>query len=298
MNTADTLVEVDRLSYTYPSRRTILAGRPGQALAVDEVSFSIARGEIVALVGESGSGKSTIGRLLLGMLRPDAGHVRFEGQDVHALGLKASREHRRNYQMVFQDPYSSLNPRMRVGDAVAEALAITSTLPAADRREVAVSLLRRVQLDDDAYHRLPSELSGGQRQRVGIARALAASPKLLVADEALASLDVSIQAQVAQMLGELNEQEGLSMLFITHDLAMARRLASRIIVLNRGRIVEAGATDDVIHSPADPYTRALIDAVPIADPVLARSRQQERVARQRRHLHAESQSHLTERTAS
>ncbi|WP_105804072.1 ABC transporter ATP-binding protein [Leucobacter massiliensis] len=280
MNDAETLVEVEDLRYAYPARRKLLARRRQPALAVDEVGFTIGRGEVVALVGESGSGKSTIGRLILGMLRPDGGSVRFEGQDVHALGRRASRAHRHNYQMVFQDPYSSLNPRMRVGDAVSEALAITSELDASARREQAEALLRRVHLDAEIFERLPAELSGGQRQRVGIARALAARPKLIVADEALASLDVSIQAQLAQVFAELNAEEGLSMLFITHDLAMARRLASRIIVLNRGRIVEEGATDAVIRAPRDAYTRALIDAVPIADPVLARARQRERLARQ------------------
>lgn len=298
MTTPDTLVEVEHLCYAYPSRRNLIGPKPAAALAVDDVSFSIGRGEIVALVGESGSGKSTIGRLLLAMLRPDSGQVRFDGQDVHALGHRASRAHRHNYQMVFQDPYSSLNPRLRVGDAVAEALAITSDLPADDRREVAESLLRRVRLDEEIYDRLPSELSGGQRQRVGIARALAARPKLIVADEALASLDVSIQAQVAQVLRDLNEQEGLSMLFITHDLAMARRLASRIVVLNRGRIVEVGATGDVIRAPKDPYTRALIEAVPIADPLRARAKQRERVERLRGQFAAEPHPTTDERTTS
>lgn len=280
MNPSDTLVTVDSLSYAYPKRRALFSRAAAPQLAVDDVSFTIGRGEIIALVGESGSGKSTIGRLLLGMLRPSTGTVRFEGQDIHALKGSESRAHRHNYQMVFQDPYSSLNPRMRVGDAVAEALAITGDLPAAERQEVARSLLGRVRLDGDMYDRLPAELSGGQRQRVGIARALAARPKLLVADEALASLDVSIQAQVAQVLQDLNREEGLSMLFITHDLATARKLASRIIVLNRGRIVEAGSSADVIRHPRDSYTRALIDAVPIANPTIARAKQRERLARQ------------------
>lgn len=279
MSTADALVEVEHLSYAYPKRREIFRRKQELALAVNDVSFSIGKGEVVALVGESGSGKSTIGRLILAMMRPSSGQVRFEGQDVHAFSRRASREHRHNYQMVFQDPYSSLNPRLRVGQAVAEALEITSDLPALKRREVAESLLSRVRLDTEIYDRLPAELSGGQRQRVGIARALAARPKLIVADEALASLDVSIQAQVAQVLKELNEQEGLSMLFITHDLAMARRLASRIIVLNKGKIVESGSTDEVIGNPRDPYTKALIQAVPIADPVLAREKQRERLQR-------------------
>ncbi|UOQ56987.1 ATP-binding cassette domain-containing protein [Leucobacter allii] len=297
MSDADTLVEVERLRYAYPVRRALFSRAGEREPAVDEVSFTIARGEIVALVGESGSGKSTIGRLILGMLRPDAGHVRFAGQDVHALGRRASRAHRHNYQMVFQDPYSSLNPRMRVGDAVAEALAITGELPAEARRAAAEALLGRVHLDPEVFPRLPAELSGGQRQRVGIARALAARPQLLVADEALASLDVSIQAQVAQVLAELNAEEGLSMLFITHDLAMARRLASRIIVLNRGRIVEEGPTGDVIRAPRDAYTRALIDAVPIADPVRARARQRERVERERLLRRTASPHTPTERTA-
>ncbi|KUF07685.1 ABC transporter ATP-binding protein [Leucobacter sp. G161] len=279
MNATDPLVTVDHLSYAYPRRRALFSRAIEPQLAVHDVSFTIGRGEIIALVGESGSGKSTIGRLLLGMLKPAAGQVRFEGQDIHALKGSESRAHRHNYQMVFQDPYSSLNPRMRIGDAVAEALKITGDLPAAERHDVARSLLSRVRLGGDMYDRLPAELSGGQRQRVGIARALAARPKLLVADEALASLDVSIQAQVAQVLQELNEDEGLSMLFITHDLATARKLASRIIVLNKGRIVEAGGTAAVISNPQDSYTRALIDAVPIANPTIARAKQRDRLAR-------------------
>lgn len=278
MTAQDTLVEIEHLSYTYPRRRGLFGRRTNAPLALEDVSFSIGRGEIVALVGESGSGKSTMGRLLLGMLEPTAGQVRFDGQDVHALRGRESRSHRHNYQMVFQDPYSSLNPRMGVGDAVVEALKITGDVPAEQRESVARELLSRVRLGDDFFDRRPSELSGGQRQRVGIARALAARPKLLVADEALASLDVSIQAQVAQVLRELNEQEGLSMLFITHDLAMARQLASRIVVLNKGRIVEAGPAADVIRDPKDSYTRALIDAVPIANPTIARARQRERLA--------------------
>lgn len=271
------LIEVQDLCYTYTGRRPLFRRAKPVERAVDDVGFTIGRGEIVALVGESGSGKSTIGRLLLGMLRPDSGRVLFEGQDVHALKPRQSRVHRHSYQMVFQDPYSSLNPRMRVGEALCEALAITSELPREELRPTALQLLRRVRLDESMFGRFPAELSGGQRQRVGIARALATRPKLLVADEALASLDVSIQAQIAGLFQELNEQEQLSMLFITHDLAMAKRLADRIIVLNKGRIVEEGPSDHLIAHPRDPYTRALIGAVPIADPVLARERQRERV---------------------
>ncbi|GAA2840991.1 peptide/nickel transport system ATP-binding protein [Leucobacter komagatae] len=293
MNTGETLVEVENLSYAYPRPRGLFRRSTPAPPAIDDVSFTIGRGEIVALVGESGSGKSTIGRLLLGMLRPSAGHVRFDGQDVHALRGRESRAHRHNYQMVFQDPYSSLNPRMGVGDAVVEALQITGTLPASEREAVARELLSRVRLADEMFDRRPAELSGGQRQRVGIARALAARPRLLVADEALASLDVSIQAQIAQVLGELNEQEGLSMLFITHDLAMARQLATRIIVLNKGRIVESGPAAEIIRSPHDDYTRALIDAVPIANPTIARARQRARLASTR--ASATPASHTPER---
>ncbi len=277
MTNHEVLVDVSNLTYSYPKAKGLFRRAALLPPAIDDVSFTIATGEIVALVGESGSGKSTIGRLLLGMLRPNSGSVLFDGQDVHALRGSESRSHRHNYQMVFQDPYSSLNPRMTIGDAVVEALTITGGASANERESVARELLSRVRLGDDMFHRRPAELSGGQRQRVGIARALAGRPRLLVADEALASLDVSIGAQVAQVLKELNEQEQLSMLFITHDLAMARQLASRIIVLNQGRIVESGPAADIVGAPRDPYTRALIDAVPIANPTIARARQRARL---------------------
>ncbi|KAM9866856.1 Oligopeptide transport ATP-binding protein OppF [Leucobacter aridicollis] len=292
MTTADVLVEINNLTYSYPAPAGLLRRPKLAPPAIDDVSFSIAEGEVVALVGESGSGKSTIGRLLLGMLRPSSGNVLFDGQDVHALRGRDSRRHRHNYQMVFQDPYSSLNPRMAIGDAIAEALKITGETSAEARDSIARELLARVRLGEDMFSRRPAELSGGQRQRVGIARALAAGPRLLVADEALASLDVSIQAQVAGVLKELNEQEQLSMLFITHDLAMARRLATRIIVLNKGRIVESGPAAEIIEHPNDPYTRALIEAVPIANPRIARARQHARLAQRSSQAATAAHAHL------
>lgn len=277
------LLRAQGLRYTYPVRSGILQRHRAGTVAVDGVSFDIHSSEIVALVGESGSGKSTIGRLLLGMLRPEQGTVDVAGLDPHTVRGEARRTLRQRCQMIFQDPYSSLNPRMRVGPVIVEAILLAGERDKVRAHDRAEELLRQVQLPQGIGDRFPHELSGGQRQRVGIARALATNPRLLVADEALASLDVSIQAQIAQLLLDLRSRYELSMLFITHDLAMARRLADRVIVLHKGRIVEEGSAAQVIDTPVDPYTRALIDAVPIADPELARRRQADQLATAAQH---------------
>ena len=241
--------------------------------ALNGVSFTLAHGETLGLVGESGSGKSTLGRVVLRLAPASAGSVRFEGQDVLSLGGKALRALRRHMQMIFQDPYSSLNPRMRAGTAVAEGLEVHRLLP---RKEVAgrvAELFEEVGLDQTYLTRYPHELSGGQRQRVGIARALAVDPAFLVCDEPVSALDVSVQAQVLNLLKGLQRRRKLSFLFIAHDLAVVRQLAHRVGVMYFGRIVELAATEAVVRDPRHPYTRALLSAVPQPDP----TRQQRRI---------------------
>lgn len=238
----------------------------GTFAAVDGVSFDIARGETLALVGESGSGKSTIGRLLLRLEEPDAGRVTFDGTDW--LGLRGAelRRRRRDLQIVFQDPQTSLNPRMKCGAQIAEPLAVQRMAGPGELRRRVASLLEEVGLSADVARRYPSELSGGQRQRVAIARALATRPKLVVCDEPVSALDVSVAAQVLTLLGELALRSGLSYLFISHDLSVVSHVADRIAVMYLGRIVEAGTTAQIFARPLHPYTAALLSAAPEANP--------------------------------
>ena len=242
--------------------------------AVNGVSFEVGPGETLGLVGESGSGKSTIGRTILRLEEPTGGEVRFNGTDVFALRGPALRSLRRRMQIVFQDPYGSLNPRMRIGDAVAEGLEIHRL---AKRKEIpgrVAALLAEVGLDPSHAGRYPHEFSGGQRQRIGIARALAVDPSFIVCDEPVSALDVSIQAQVLNLLADLQRHRGLAYLFIAHDLAVVRQLAHRIAVLYFGRIVELADATTIVTAPRHPYTRALLSAVPVPDP----ERQQARIA--------------------
>ena len=234
--------------------------------AVDGVSFSIGRGETLGLVGETGSGKSTVGRILVRLQEPDAGRVAFDGVDLLALKGRALRERRRDFQIVFQDPMASLNPRMRVGDIVAEPLLIHRMGDRAGRRRRAEALLARVGLDGSALDKYPHEFSGGQRQRVGIARALALDPKFIVLDEPVSALDVSVQAQVVNLLQDLQEERGLTYLFIAHGLQVVAHVSTRVAVMYLGRIVEEGATDELFARPLHPYTKALLEAVPEPDP--------------------------------
>lgn len=240
--------------------------------AVDDVSFAIEEGETLALVGESGSGKTTTGRALLRLVEPTAGEVRFRGEDVLACPPARLRQLRRQMQMVFQDPYASLNPRMTAGAIVEEPLVIHRIGTRAERRTRVAELFRLVGLDPAHLTRYPRAFSGGQRQRIGLARALALEPSLLVADEPVSALDVSIQAQVINLLLDLQERLHLTCLFITHDLRLVNLIASRVAVMYRGRLVEIGPTAAIFEDPRHPYTRALLSAVPLPDPEACRER--------------------------
>jgi ABC-type oligopeptide transport system ATPase subunit len=241
-------------------------GRSVQVRAVDSVSFAIDPGETFGLVGESGSGKTTTGRCILRLVEPTSGEVRFKDRDVLALSRDELRRARRDMQIVFQDPYSSLNPRMRAGTIVEEPLVIHKLGTKAERRERVAGLLQLVGLDPAHLNRYPHEFSGGQRQRIGLARALALNPSLIVADEPVSALDVSVQAQVINLLMDLQERLHLTYLFIAHDLRLVRHICSRVAVMYRGRILEMGATPELFRHPAHPYTRALLSAIPVPDP--------------------------------
>jgi oligopeptide/dipeptide ABC transporter ATP-binding protein len=240
--------------------------------AVDGISFELARGETLGLVGESGCGKSTVGRTILRLQEPTAGQAFFEGMDVFALERDDLRRLRRRMQIIFQDPYGSLNPRMRIGDAVAEGIEIHRLATGADVERRVRALLEEVGLDPGYARRYPHEFSGGQRQRIGIARALAVEPAFVVCDEPVSALDVSVQAQVLNLLADLQQRRGLSYLFIAHDLAVVRQIAHRIAVMYLGRIVEQGAAEEVLQAPRHPYTVALLSAVPEPRPERRRSR--------------------------
>ncbi len=244
----------------------------GLVRAVDGVDFSIRRGETLGLVGESGCGKSTVGRLIARLVEPTRGRVRFEGEDLTALSGEALRRRRADFQMVFQDPFGSLNPRRRVLDAVREPLDIHGRGSRAERRDRALDLLEKVGLGAHHADRYPHEFSGGQRQRIGIARALALAPKLLICDEAVSALDVSIQAQIVNLLRRLQQELGLTYLFIAHDLSVVRHVSDRIVVMYLGRIVETADRVALFANPRHPYTQALLSAIPQPKPERRRSR--------------------------
>ncbi len=265
------LLEVRHLVKEF-TRKKGLFGKGTSVRAVDDVSFAIERGETFGLVGESGSGKTTTGRCILRLIEPTAGEVVFDGRDVLELSSAELRAARRQMQIVFQDPYSSLNPRMRVADIVEEPLIIHKLGAKAERRARVKELFGLVGLNPDHLERYPHEFSGGQRQRIGVARALALNPSLIIADEPVSALDVSVQAQVVNLLMELQDRLKLTYLFIAHDLRLVEHICNRVAVMYLGRIVEMGETAKLFASPQHPYTKALLSAIPVPDPDAPRQR--------------------------
>jgi oligopeptide transport system ATP-binding protein len=271
------LLDVGELHKHFPIRKGILIERTvGQVKAVDGVTFDIAEGETLGLVGESGSGKSTTGYCVLQLLKPTSGSIRFMGKELTDLGREDLRRMRREMQIVFQDPYASLDPRMTVGGIVSEPLEVHGIGTRRSRQETVRKLLDIVGFNPNFTNRYPHEFSGGQRQRVGIARALALNPKLIVCDEPVSALDVSIQAQILNLLKDLQRDFGLTYLFISHDLAVVRTMSDRIAVMNQGKLVEIGSAEQVYNDPKDEYTKALFTAVPVPDPRRQRERKAER----------------------
>jgi oligopeptide transport system ATP-binding protein len=272
---AESLLEVTDLVKHFPVKEGILFDRTVDYVrAVDGVSFSVPRGQTLGLVGESGSGKSTACRAVLQLIKPTSGSVRFDGREIAGLGRRQMRPLRREMQMIFQDPYASLNPRKRIGQIVGDPLRRQGIASGTELRNRVMELLERVGLSSEHYNRFPHEFSGGQRQRIGIARALAPKPKLVIADEPVSALDVSIQAQIVNLLDDLQDEFGLTYLFVAHDIGVVRHISDRIAVMHDGKIVEQGSADQVCESPVDPYTKKLLSAVPVPDPRESRARRQ------------------------
>ena len=266
------LLEVENLVKQFAADRNLF-GRPTAFVkAVDGVSFRVDAGETLALVGESGCGKSTVSRLALRLIEPDAGRIRFEGRDLLALDANELRAFRRQAQIIFQDPYASLNPRMTVGQILSEPLALHNLVPQAGRRARVEEILTLVGLEPRFARRYPHEFSGGQRQRIAIARALAVEPKLIICDEPVSALDVSIRSQILNLLRDLQQRLGLSYIFVSHDLAVVKHIADRVAVMNLGSIVETAETQALFAAPRHPYSRALLSAIPVPRPRAKRSR--------------------------
>lgn len=272
------LLEVKDLRVSFPGR----GFRAKRVEVLHGVTLDVSEGETLGLVGESGSGKTTIGRAVLGLVKPAGGSIRFDGKEISSLSTRARRALAKDIQVVFQDPYTSLNPSLTVGDILAEPLVVQGATPRDARKRVA-TLLDQVGLPADAVERLPREFSGGQRQRVAIARALAPSPRLIVCDEPVSALDLSTQARVLDLLIDIQRSTGVAYLFVSHDLAVVRHISHRVAVLYRGDLVETGAGAEVTSTPRHPYTQKLLLAAPVADPILQRERREER-----RRLHAQS----------
>jgi peptide/nickel transport system ATP-binding protein len=266
------LLEVKNLQKYFPIRGGILSRVVANVKAVEDVSFTVKRGEVVGLVGESGSGKTTAGRAILRLIEPTSGEVNFEGKDITKISKGEMREYRKEMQIIFQDPFASLNPRMTVGDIIGEALVIHKLARGKEKDERVASLLEKTGLSPNHMRRYPHEFSGGQRQRIGIARALAVDPKFIVADEPVSALDVSIQAQVVNLLQDLKEELGLTLLFIAHDLAVVEYISDKVVVMYLGRIMEIAPSKELYRNPIHPYTQALLSAVPIPDPTIKRER--------------------------
>ncbi|WP_160031864.1 ABC transporter ATP-binding protein [Paenibacillus sp. An7] len=269
---SEALLEVKSLKKYFPVKKGLMGRTVGYVKAVDDINITLYPGETFGLVGESGSGKSTVGRTILRLHDKTAGEIRFQGKDLYALSPQELRQLRPKMQLIFQDPYSSLNPRIRVGDAIGEALLDHQLVPKEKIREVVTKVLTSCGLSAYHYDRFPHEFSGGQRQRIGIARALALNPELIIADEPVSALDVSIQAQIINLFKKLQVSRGLTYLFISHDLSVVEHLCDRIGVMYLGSMVEMGTRDDLFVRPLHPYTKALLSAVPIPIPKLKRER--------------------------
>ncbi len=266
------LLSIRNLSKSFPIKRGLLGRTVGEVRAVDDISFDIARGETLSLVGESGCGKTTTGRAILRLIEPSAGQIDFDGRDIRRLGVSALREVRREMQIIFQDPVSSLNPRMTIGAAIREGITIHRLAKGAAADATVKRLLEEVGLRGEYASRYPHEFSGGQRQRIGIARALAVEPRFIVCDEPVSALDVSVQAQVINLLRDLQRDRQLTYLFIAHDLSVVKHMSDRVAVMYLGRIVELAPADDLYREPMMPYTQALLSAVPVANPKVEKKR--------------------------
>jgi oligopeptide transport system ATP-binding protein len=267
------LVEVRHLKKYFPIREGVMQREVARVHAVDDVSFAVRKGETLGLVGESGCGKSTLGRTIVRLLEPTDGQILFEGDDITHLRTRKLRPLRREMQMIFQDPYASLNPRKRVGSIIGDPLKIHGVGTKADRKRRVQELLETVGLSPEHYNRFPHEFSGGQRQRIGVARALALRPKLIIADEPVSALDVSIQSQILNLLEDLQEQFDLTYIFIAHDLGVVRHVSDRIAVMYLGKLVEVSPAEELYDKPIMPYTEALLSAVPVPDPDLSEQRE-------------------------
>lgn len=272
MDRDDVLLEVVNLKKYFPIRSGVLKRTTGHVKAVDDVSFSVYRGETLGLVGESGCGKSTLGRTILRLLNPTSGKILLEGEDIATKNTRQLRKYRKEIQIIFQDPYASLNPRMTIGDIVGEPVENFCPAPKEEIRRQAQEMLRLVGIDEYSYSRYAYEFSGGQRQRICIARALALGPKLVVCDEPVSALDVSVRSQVLNLMRELQRKLGLTYLFISHDLSVVKHISDRIAVMYLGEIVEMAGCDAIYRHPMHPYTKALLSAIPIPDPDSKRDR--------------------------